>query len=452
MVFPEEMLKLLDEDCSVIDGPEAPRWMRDMVLYQVYTRNFSREGTFQGVIEGLDRIRGLGATAIWLVPIHPIGMEGRKGSLGCPYSVADYFDVSPEYGSREDFRRLVGEVHRRGMRIFIDLVANHGAIDHVEAKPHPDWFYTDREGRHTRREKEWADVIDINYCSREAWDYMKKAARFWVEEMDIDGYRCDVAGMVPLAFWEELAEELRRIKPDFYMVAEWDCRPHLCRKAFNSDYKGDTYLEMLEIAGGRSPAQRLVELAHRNYSIYPRNNLPLNFIENHDQKRSCSAFGKEGFRPLAMFTFTIPGVPLIYNGQEIGMTEYLSLFDRMPVEWERGGRETEDFYRGLTALRKSHPATRDGRFMPLPSDSPVQLATYAVMSPEETMAGILNLSPRQCHASVSLPAGFPGLWQLILKGSSSDRFSMDGGKISVSLGPHGFLLLSSNPRQDGQAD
>ncbi len=442
-MFPEDHLKTLTEDPSKLQGPSSPRWMRDMILYQVYLRNLDQTGTFKSLVNRLDSIKELGATAIWLAPIHPIGQAEKKGTLGCPYSIADYFDVNPEYGTREDFRHLVESVHEKDMRIFIDFVANHTAHDHVMAKREPSWFYRDALGKHTRRRTEWSDVIDVNYDNADAWDYMKKVALHWLEEFDLDGYRCDVAGMVPIGFWEETTALLRRIKPDFYMLAEWDESPHLCSRAFNSDYKGDHYLLMQEVNRGKQNPRQLVELTARNYSRYPSNNLPLNFIENHDQPRACHEFGVKGFRPWAVFIFTIPGIPLIYNGQEIGQTRYLSLFEKEPIDWSQGNEEIKSFYQNLAQIRKDHFATRDGQFIPLKNDNPRQIATYQVKTSKDQILTALNLTPKTATVTINTDKPYPQNPKPILQEGLKliQKEKPEPGTISMKLDPYGFALF-----------
>ena len=292
MKFPETLLRERSGDVSLFEGPPAYDWMKKMVLYEVYVRDFSEEGTFAGTIKNLDRIKELGATDVWLMPIHPIGKVGRKGSLGCPYSVADYMEVNPEYGTKYDFKTLVEEVHNRGMHIFIDAVLNHSAHDNVNVKSNPDWFYKDDKGRFTRREIEWQDVIDNNYSRQDFREYLKNVLLYWVNEFGIDGYRCDVAHMVPQDFWEDVTGELRKVKPDLYMLAEshGPGSEQLCKYAFQSDYKHEEYLLMKDIISGRAKATELLTYWTERRKVYPANYLPLNYVENHDQQPAAKLF------------------------------------------------------------------------------------------------------------------------------------------------------------------
>ncbi|MCD4783855.1 MAG: alpha-amylase [Candidatus Eremiobacteraeota bacterium] len=442
MIYPEDKLKQLSFNCGDLKGAAAAPWMKEMVLYEIYVRDISPEGTFKGVIPLLDDIKELGATAIWLMPIHPIGELNRKGSLGCPYSSRDFMDVDPQLGTGEDFKLLVEETHSRGMRFFIDMVANHTAHDNVNVKTHPKWFYIDEQGNPAGRHMDWSDVIDNNYNNPELWNYMKNAILYWVREFDVDGYRCDVAGMVPLEFWEETIGELRKIKPDVYMLAEWE-NPYLCVNAFNSDYHSELYRQMVQVKQGNARAIDLLELVISNKQIYPRNYLPLNFIENHDQKRASKVFGEMGYRPYAAFVFTIPGIPLVYNGQEIGKTEYLSLFEKQPIDWKDKNLCTLEFYKGLIKLRKENPVFREGEIIPLIDDNPDHTLTYLLKSKNDTVGVFLNLTAEKLKLNVKFPSFinyrpreiiFPSLLQ-------EDTPRINDGVMTFNMRENGVVIM-----------
>lgn len=408
--YPEDQLKKHTYFCGEMNGPRTPRWVKEMVLYEVYVRNFSTEGNFIGLISQLDRLKDLGITAIWLMPIHPIGRVGKKGSQGCPYAIRDYMDINHEYGTMDDFRNLVDEVHKRGMKIILDMVANHSANDNVNITEHPDWFMLDAEGNPTRRNPEWSDVVDNNLNCRELREYLKSVMLFWVKKFDIDGYRCDVAGMVPLDFWRDSVAELHRIKSNLFMLAEWES-PHLCTDVFHSDYNSELYQHFEKIKAGKALAQDLVSIVVANRRFYPRNYLPLNYIENHDQKRAAEIMGIEGTKPAAAFIFTIPGIPLIYNGQEIGETRYLSLFDWEPMDWDialnacRGkkAQELQQYYRTLIKLRKDNPVLTDGEIVPVVNDNPDKVASYMMVSEKDILLVVLNFSQKALTVRVKIP-------------------------------------------------
>ena len=291
-------LVLLLLGCSQ-EAVHTPKWAKNTTIYEVYLRAFSKEGTLEKLRERLPVLREFGIGTIWLMPIHPIGEKGRKGSLGCPYSIRDYYAINPEYGTKEDFRRLVEEAHRLGMKVILDFVANHTSNDYVEMKDHPDWFMRDKEGKFTREVADWWDVTDLNYDNANLREYMKGVAKYWVKEFKVDGYRCDVAGMVPLKFWVELRQELKSINPSVFLLAEWES-PKLHLRAFDATYDWSLYHLLVNVRKGKVRAEKAIDLVLEKERKYPANSLRLRFIENHDEKRATEVFGQEGFRPFAL--------------------------------------------------------------------------------------------------------------------------------------------------------
>ena len=376
MLFPEEKLAAIS--ISPKDkGPVAPQWIEGATLYEIYTRNFTSSGDFKGILSRISYLKLLGVKVLWLMPIHPIGEKGRKGTLGSPYSILNHQEINPEYGDKKDFRLLVKTIHSEGMKVIIDLVANHGANDNVLFKKFPKTSYYDAKGNPTRRVKDWSDVADFNYDNPKVWEYIENAALYWVKEFDIDGYRCDVAGMVPLEFWESLIKKLLKVKKDLFMLAEWE-HPALCRKAFHSDYTIDIYHKMLEVKKGKMSAQELIKIIQKRNSKYPLNYLPLNFIENHDQPRARTAFGLKGYHPFAVLIFAIPGIPLIYNGQEVGFKKALNLFEKDTLDWANASCEVFNFYQNLIKLRTSSPWLSKGKIIPMSNTAEKKVATAII--------------------------------------------------------------------------
>ena len=179
--------------------------LREQVIYSVYVRNHTPEGTFRAVIPDLDRIRALGTDIVWFMPIHPIGEKGKKGSLGCPYANRDYSTVNPEYGTLEDFKALVDAIHARGMKCIIDVVYNHTSPDSVLAETHPEFFLRDEQGRPARKVADWWDIVDLDYSVPALWTYQIDTLKQWAAI--VDGFRCDVASSVPIEFWEQARRE-----------------------------------------------------------------------------------------------------------------------------------------------------------------------------------------------------------------------------------------------------
>lgn len=338
-------------------GPQPPAWIINKTLYEVYVRAFSKEGTFKAVKEKLPVTKALGIDVLWFMPIFPIGIKQRKGTLGCPYSVRDYYTVNPEYGSEKDFKKLISEAHKLDIKIVIDLVANHVAHDYIGFAADPDLVLKDKKGNPTRKIADWTDVVDLDYAYKNASEHVYKIMRHWLEEYNVDGFRCDVAGLVPLSFWEWSVPQLQKIKPDIYLLAEGD-GPLLHTKAFHSTYDWVLYELMQRVQQGKESAHILLEWQDIRKNIYPKNALPLRFVENHDKKRATEVFDKS-IIPFIVFIFTMDGIPLLYNGQEIGAKEYLSLFDKQEIDWNKDVH-LKAVYSQLIKLRKSHTAFASG--------------------------------------------------------------------------------------------
>jgi glycosidase len=328
-----------------------PEWANGYPLYEVFVRDITPEGTFKALERLLPELRSYGIKNIWLMPIHPIGEKGRKGSLGCPYSVRDYFEVNPEYGTREDFKDLVKSIHNLGMRIIIDFVANHCANDHIAMREHPEMFTRDSLGNFTREVADWSDVTDWDFDNPETVEYLERALLYWVKEFDIDGYRCDVAGMVPDSFWLRVIPKMKAIKPEIFMLAEWET-PEMHLDSFNATYDWNLYHRMVLHHEGEISADSLWEAIEWREKEYPPDAVSLRFIENHDQERAMSIFGEE-YRLYASLVFTLPGIPLIYNGQEFGALEKPSLFEKETINREMNNPELYYGYKSLLELRNN---------------------------------------------------------------------------------------------------
>ena len=329
----------------------APPAYRAGALYSIYPRAFSAAGTLAAILPELDRIAGLGVAALWLLPIHPVGREGRKGSRGSPYAIRDYRAVDPALGTLDDLRRLTDGAHRRGIAVLIDLVINHAAIDPVMRADHPEWFAVDADGLPTRRVSDWSDVADWRHGAPGAAEYLVESAAYWVREAGIDGYRCDVAGMVPASVWNAVHERLGALRPDHFMLAEWQ-DPALHTVAFHASYDWVLYRALKDVALGRAPARAAAAALTAWGENFPAAALPLRFLENHDEPRAVAIFGRLRLPAYAAVAFLSGGLPLLYNGQEIGAVGRPSLFEAEPIDWSRPGGDTGRLYRGLLALQE----------------------------------------------------------------------------------------------------
>ncbi|MBO8457078.1 MAG: alpha-amylase, partial [Spirochaetes bacterium] len=193
--------------------------LRNCFIYQVFPRNYSEEGTFSALANDLDRIKALGADFVYLLPIHPIGQKDKKGSLGCPYSIQDYKKVNPELGTLEDFKSLVKQIHNKGIKIMIDVVFNHTSRDSRLLAEHPEWFYRKKDGSPANRVGDWSDVTDLDYSKEGVEEELISTLVYWAE-LGVDGYRCDVASLVPHDFWIKAREAVSKVNPDFVWLAE----------------------------------------------------------------------------------------------------------------------------------------------------------------------------------------------------------------------------------------
>ncbi|HYP28384.1 MAG TPA: alpha-amylase family glycosyl hydrolase [Blastocatellia bacterium] len=375
----------------------APDWVRGGVYYEIFPRAFSKEGNFNGITARLDDLKNLGVNILWLMPIHPIGQEKKKGSVGSPYAVRDFYAINPDYGTKEDLRRLVSEAHRRGMKVIIDIVANHTAWDSVMMKT-PDFYTRDAGGKVIPPVPDWADVADLNYDNAGLRAYMIEMMKYWLKEFDLDGFRCDVAGFVPTDFWERAREELEKVKPDIVMLAEWHS-PDLMVKAFDADYAWPFHSAITEVLTGNAPASRLRETWEEERAKFPRGTLHMRFSDNHDERRAIARFGERGALAASALVFTMDGVPLLYNGMEAGDTTESgapALFEKMPVFWQISERRPEfpRFYRQIIALRRGSPALQQGATTWLRNSDEARVVTYARRAGGEEFLVAINLSNR----------------------------------------------------------
>lgn len=404
------LLALLVAGCAPAPQPAAPSasaLRADEVIYEVYVRSFTPEGTFRAVIPRLDEIRDLGVTTIWLMPIHPVGEERRKGELGSPYAVRDYLAVNPRFGTEADFRALVEAAHARGLKVIIDLVANHTAWDNAWVEQHPEWYTRDSTGAITHPEgTDWTDVADLDYDAPGLRAEMRRAMRYWVEDVGIDGYRCDVAELVPLDFWAEAIAELRAIKP-VLMLAE-GADPALYGAGFDLTYAWNTYGAMKEVWRGRS-ARFLVENVREERADYPPGAGRLRFTTNHDETAwddtPIALFGGiEGAQAAAVLAATLPGTPLIYNGQEVGSTQRLPLFEQMPIDWDEHPA-MRAFYENLLTIRAASTALLQGEFAPVEHDAPDDVVAFERVAGDEQALVVVNVRDRA--VTVTLPSAEP---------------------------------------------
>jgi glycosidase len=394
--------KPAQKDLSVDSSVVHPDWAKNAVIYEVNVRQFSSEGTFQGLENDLDRLKDLGVDILWLMPIHPIGEKNRKGELGSYYSVKDYYDVNPEFGTMDDFKSLVNAIHEKGMKIIIDWVPNHTAWDNQLAKDHPDYYEKNEEGEFISP-FDWTDVIQLDYDNPELRAYMLKALEFWISEIDLDGYRFDVAHMIPVDFFDPMRDSLMELK-EVFLLAEAD-QPFLHKNAMNMSYDWRLHHIMNEVAKG---AKNVMDIKnHFAYvdTAYPSNAILMQFTSNHDENSwNGTAYERLGdaVKTFATFSFVIPGMPLIYNGQEACMDKRLEFFVKDPIDWKEC--DLTDLYRSLIQLKKSNSALDAGdvsrNYQILQTEHPEKVFAIERIKNDDVVIGIFNFSPEENDITV----------------------------------------------------
>lgn len=382
----------------------APSWLHDGVVYELFPRDFSDQGNLNGVTSRLDQLNDLGVTVIWLMPIHPIGLEKRKGSYGSPYSARDYYAINPDYGTKDDLKHLVSEAHKRGMKVILDVVLLHTAWDSV-LMAHSDFYKHDANGKIVPPVPEWTDVAGLNYQNPELRQYLITMLEYWIKEFDVDGFRCDTASMVPTSFWEQARAALSKTKPDIMMLAEAD-KPELLTNAFDIDYAWPLMNTLRKVLEKSAPASEIQRVWENDLKRYPEGALHLNMSDNHDQARSVSRYGVPGALAASALMFTLDGVPLIYNGMEVGdgtASGDPALFEKVPIVWESKGRpQVRNVYQALIHLRKQYPAFRTDTVRWIHNSDESELITFLRTDGKDEFLVAINLSNSPLHGSVDL--------------------------------------------------
>jgi glycosidase len=343
-------------------------WSHQANIYEVNLRQHTRQGTLTAFMADLPRLAAMGVNIVWLMPVHPIGIQERKGSLGSYYAVRDYCAVNPEFGNLDDFKTVVNAAHALGMKLIIDWVANHTAWDHAWVTQHPEYFKKNAAGEiypvtftGGAEPEYWTDVVALDYSHAPLWPAMISAMAFWVRECDIDGFRCDVAGLVPTAFWERARRELDTMKPMF-MLAEWS-EPELHHSAFDMTYNWALQDLLRDIAKGRADARDVKAYVESPKVAFPAHAYRMNFTSNHDANswfgHDVEVFG-DAFKAMAVLAALLPGMPLILGGQEAVLDKRLAFFERDSIDWKRYALQA--FYAELLALKAAHPALANGQY------------------------------------------------------------------------------------------
>jgi glycosidase len=424
---------------------EAPEWTRDAVLYQINTRQFTPEGTFAAAEEQLPRLRELGVDVLWLMPIHPIGEVNRKGTLGSPYSVQDYYAVNPEFGTEEDLKSFIDAAHEQGFHVILDLVANHTAWDNQLASDHPDWYEKTWDGSFRPTPWwDWSDIIDLDWSQPGVREHVGGAMEMWVRDFDVDGFRADVAGYVPVDFWETMRARLDAIRPVFMLGEVQQSSYH--RAAFDASYGWDWHQASKRIAAGEADATGLFGYYAEHESLWPREAMRLTYIENHDSNAwEGTIYENYGAALDAMtaLSFTHQGLPMVHNGQEACNAKLLEFFEKDPIDWSQGDDcEYGQLLHDLIAFRDANPALANGAWGAVMSqvvtDQPQQLFGWVRQRDGNKVLGLFNLSGEPVEATLTdgLAAG---TYREFQTGAEVTYAAGD----TVSLPAWGYRLLSS---------
>lgn len=394
-------------DSTLLNHPE---WSRNAVIYEINTRQYTPEGTFTAFAEHLPRLKQLGVDILWFMPIHPISEKNRKGTLGSYYAVRDYKAVNPEFGTLDDFKAVVDEAHRQGMKVILDWVPNHTGCDNAWVTEHPDRYKLNEQGE-MFGPADWTDVYQLDYSNPNTRTAMIDAMQYWLREADIDGFRCDVAGMVPLDFWNEARPALESVKPDIFMLAE-AAMPELNKEAFDmsynwpmvdlfnkiSAYSGQNAVRAASLAEGekveRRQAVHIDSLLADQAAAYPAGSIMMNMVTNHDYNSwDGTEFQRYGklMPAFAVLSYTLPGMPLIYTGQETGMDHAFEFFEKDNApQWEPVN-EYFVFYQTLNDLKHKRHELAAGSGAPIevfPTESDDLLVFRRALDGCTTVVGV----------------------------------------------------------------
>lgn len=365
-------------------------WKSSASIYEVNIRQFTAAGTFKAFAAHLTRLKNMGVKIIWLMPVTPISIEKKQGTLGSYYACSDYVSINPEFGSLDDFKDLVKQAHDLGFTLIIDWVANHTGYDHHWVQEHPDWYEKDAAGNFVERHG-WADVIDLNYKNKDLRAAMIASMQYWIKECDIDGFRCDMAHLVPLDFWIEAKAQCETIKPLFWLA---ECEVPEYHKVFDVTYAWKWMHATDKLVNNFGSLHNL-KVVLKEYQDYPPGALKLFFTSNHDENSwNGTEYEKYGAAAamLAVFSFVWPGVPLIYSGQELPNLKRLKFFEKDSIEWAEPLKR-ENFYTSLLQLKSSNTALHDGACMNvLPNEYNDHIFAFLRYTEKNKVLVIMNFS------------------------------------------------------------
>ena len=421
--------------------------LRGQIIYSVYIRNHSKEGSFKALIPDLDRIKALGTDIIWLMPIHPIGVEGKKGSLGCPYANRDYRDVNPEYGNMMDFIALVDAIHAKGMKCIIDVVYNHTSPDAVLTKEHPEFYYYNENGSRGNRFGNWSDVVDLDYGCKGLWDYQIATLVMWARI--VDGFRCDVASFVPVEFWQKARAEVEKVRPGCIWLGETvhgsfgqlarknginSGYDHDMFKAFDMEYDYDIREVFDRYLEGKCSLSHYLDMLNFQEWVYPENHIKMRCLENHDQRRICHYIKDDvALENFTAFLYFLKGTTLIYAGQEYKNEHTPSLFDKDVFE-RKAEKDISGLLKKLGRMKKEVLSVED--YFKGEADDENHIAILKRDDNKKLKTGIFSLRGKSAEVCVSLP---DGKYENVYDGKT---VTVKGGKLGCEGRP--IIIVSEN--------
>ena len=421
----------------------TPKTYRNQVLYSVFVRNYSQEGTFEAVRRDLDRIKSLGVDILWLMPIHPIGEKARKGTWGSPYAAKDFRAITPDFGTEEDLKRLVDTAHEKGLKVVMDIVFNHTAPDSWLAEHHPEWFYHKPDGSFGNKVGDWYDIIDLDYKQKGLWAYQIDTLKKWAAI--VDGFRCDAAPLIPMEFWQQARAEVETVRPGCIWIGE-TVEPEFIRvlrangmvghsdcetfRVFDMSYEYDSYVVYRRYLHGEIPLSIYTEAMNWQESVYPDNYVKLRFLENHDRPR-LGQLVRDGQmrRSWTAFLYFQKGMVMLYNGQEISSAHRPQLFEKDPVDWTEG-EDISPMLRKLYSI-KQDPLFADSAYdvKALPGD--VIFATHT--KDNRRLLGWFPVKGSSIAVKTDLP---DGIYENLLGGKVDifeGSFGLDGESVIIRV-------------------
>lgn len=421
---------------------QHPKWTHNATIYEANIRQHSKEGSFKKFQDYLPTLKKIGVKVIWIMPINPIGEKNRKGTLGSYYAVRDYKAVNPEFGTAQDFKNLVKAIHAQGMYVIIDWVPNHTAWDHPWATQHPDFYKKDKEGKFVPPVPDWADVIALDYSNPQLRKEMIDAMRYWLTEYHIDGFRCDVAAMVPTDFWNDARQELDKTKKVFMLAEAHEFE--LQEKAFDMTY-GWQYKDLFnEIAQGKKSVKDLDAYLNGEEKNYHPNSYRMLHITNHDLNSwEGTEFQRLGDATESFLVLSniMKGMPLLYSGQEAGNTKALNFFERDPIEWKE--HPFKQLYTKLFQLKKTNQALWNGlsggEMQRLNTGNDEQVFAFTREKAKHKIFAVFNLSNKEQVASISFDTSKSQLRDII---SGKKISTTQAGSIQFNLKPWEYKVFA----------